>query len=433
MVGIDGLPYTLLTRFCEDGITPRIGELAKTGQLKRMTVTLPEISAVSWPSFMTGKNPGTHGIFGFTDLKSGTYETIYPSFRDLKAPTFWDKLGERGKRSIVINQPGTYPARDIPGVLISGFVAIDLVKAVRPPSWIGRIKRLNYQIDIDTQRSRKDHKFLFGELDRTLEGRKRAVETLWDEDWDYFQVVITGTDRLQHYLWEAIGNEYHDFHAQAINYYRAVDQFVGEMHDRYLKITGESGPGKNFFMLSDHGFCGIAQEVYLNAWLKENGFLNLGTCTRYVSPNLESTCVPKEIGDISDDTQAFALDPGRIYIHRKGRYPRGSVSEAGVEEIMNKIAAGLSALEYNGKKVIQAVHRAKEIYAGPEIGKAPDLVVTPVDGFDLKGSVSGEDIFRRTDLSGMHTWDDAFFWSSSPTPENLNITQLAEIVTRGLV
>jgi len=422
VVGIDGLPCTLLKRFCESGITPRMAELVKAGHLRQMTVTLPEISAVSWPSFMTGSNPGTHGIFGFTDLKSNTYDIVFPAFRDLKAPTFWDKLGEKGKRSIVINQPGTYPARDIPGVLISGFVAIDLVKAVRPPSWIGRIKRLNYQIDIDTQRSRKDHKFLFRELDRTLEGRRRAAFALWDEeDWDYFQVVITGTDRLQHYLWAAIEDEGHEFHTAAMNYYRAVDQFVGEIHDRYLKMTGESGPGVNFFMMSDHGFCGIRQEVYLNAWLKEYGFLSYSFHDH------------KEVGDISDKTQAFALDPGRIYIHRKGRYPRGSVSDDAAGEIIEKIVAGLGALEYNGEKVIQAVHRADEIYSGPEIGRAPDLIVTPVDGFDLKGSVAGEDIFRRTDLTGMHTWDDAFFWSSFETPDKLDITQLANIVTRALV
>ncbi len=284
VVGIDGLPYSLLERLAADGVMPYMGTLAGAGNLSRMKVTLPEISAVSWPSFMTGADPGTHGIYGFTDLKPGSYEMVFPAFRDLKCPTFWDKLGDSGKRCIVLNQPGTYPARPIQGVLVSGFVAIELVKAVYPPSWIGKIKRLNYQIDIDTQLCRKNRRQLFVELDRTLESRRAALDTLWEqEQWDYFQAVVTGTDRLQHYIWSAIEDENHEYHEKVMNYYNAVDSFVKHVHEKYLALTGESGPGKGFFMLSDHGFCAIRQEVYLNAWLAKEGFLRFSSSNRMVS------------------------------------------------------------------------------------------------------------------------------------------------------
>lgn len=422
VVGIDGLPHSLLEKFCKQGVTPHLAKLCQARKPVRMKVTLPEISAVSWPSFMTGAGPGTHGIFGFTDLKPNSYETYFPAFRDLKAPTIWDKLGESGKRSIVINQPGTYPARDIPGIIVSGFVAIELVKAVRPPSWIGRIKQLNYQIDIDTQRARKDHKFLFQELDRTLESRKKAVELLWEEEWDYFQVVVTGTDRLQHYLWSAIEDDSHEYHEKALRYYSAVDEFVGAMHDRYLKISGESGPGKNFFILSDHGFCGIKQEVYINSWLKENGYLYFEKKGEDVS-----------LTNISGETLAFALDPGRIYIHRKGRFPLGAVDKEKADELIEKLKGELEALEFNGEKVIQAVHKGEEIYSGSEVHRAPDIVLTPFDGFDLKASLTDGDVFRRTDLTGMHTWDDAFFWSSVEATENFDITRCAAVVTAPLI
>ncbi len=76
-----------------------------------MKASLPEISAVSWTDFMTGTNSGTHGIFGFTDFKPDSYELRFPNFLDVKAPTFWDTLGAKGKKSIIINQPSTYPAR----------------------------------------------------------------------------------------------------------------------------------------------------------------------------------------------------------------------------------------------------------------------------------------------------------------------------------
>lgn len=421
-MGIDGLPYSLLEKFCEQGVTPYLAELSKAQKPAKMKVTLPEISAVSWPSFMTGTGPGTHGIFGFVDLKPNSYDIYFPAFRDLKAPTIWDKLGESGKRSIVINQPGTYPARDIPGIIVSGFVAIELVKAVRPPSWIGRIKQLNYQIDIDTQRARKEHKFLFQELDRTLQSRKKAVELLWDEEWDYFQVVVTGTDRLQHYLWSAIEDGAHEYHEKALRYYSEVDEFVRDVHEKYLKISGESGVGENFFILSDHGFCGIKQEVYINSWLREKGYLHFEKEGEDIS-----------LADVSEKTLAFALDPGRIYIHRKGRFPKGWVEEEMANELIERLKKEFEALEFNGERVIQAVHKRGEIYAGPEVHRAPDIVLTPFDGFDLKASIVGKGVFRRTDLTGMHTWDDAFFWSSSQVEENFEITSCASVVIASLL
>ena len=93
--GIDGLPHSMIEKFIDQGVMPYMGTLAKAGNLTKMKVTLPEISAVSWPSFMTGSNPGTHGIYGFTELRPGSYDMYFPAFKDLKCPTFWDKLGEK--------------------------------------------------------------------------------------------------------------------------------------------------------------------------------------------------------------------------------------------------------------------------------------------------------------------------------------------------
>ena len=111
VVGLDGVPASMVSRFMNDGVMPRLREISERGTMTSMTVSLPEISSVSWTTFMTGKNPGEHGIFGFTDLHPGTYKTSFPSFREVKTQTIWDRLGEKKMRSVVINQPATYPAR----------------------------------------------------------------------------------------------------------------------------------------------------------------------------------------------------------------------------------------------------------------------------------------------------------------------------------
>src|SRR3990172_271844 len=334
----------------------------------------------------------------------------FPSFKDLRVPTFWERVGEKGKRCIVINQPSTYPAKKINGVLVSGFVAIDMAKAVTPISYAEKLRAMGYQIDIDTQRAREDHHFLFKELDKTTKGREKAVDFFWEnEEWDYFQVVITGTDRLHHYLWDALIDEGHPYHQQFINYYKKIDAFVKKVYDKFQKETDGDPSQGEFFMLSDHGFTLIKKEVYLNKWLEEKSYL------KFDSQN------PESVEQISGESKAFVLDPSRIYINLKGKYPKGFVKKSDAQGLKEEIKAKLEDLKFDGERVIKKIFERDEIYSGPFAEQGPDLVALSNPGFDLKGSVAKKEIFGRTKISGMHTWDDAFFWSAEKTNDNLNI------------
>jgi len=429
VIGLDGVPYTLLQKLTANGTMPNVARLNSLGHLSQMKVTLPEISAVSWPSFMTGTNPGTHGIYGFIDPKPESYDIRFPNFRDLKAPTFWDRIGEKKKRSVVINQPSTYPAREIPGVLVSGFVALSLKKAVSPLRILADLERLDYKIDVDTARARQDHDFLFEELDSTLKTRRAAALHFWEnEDWDLMQIVVTGTDRLMHYLWVAIEDESHERHGQAMEYFRRIDDFIGEFYAKFESDSGRKDEGEGFFMLSDHGFCGIKQEVRVNVWLAGNGFLSF------------EKDEPSNIEDIAEGSKAFAVAPGRIFLNRSGRFPKGGVDDASARSIMDEIKSGLSGLTCDGDPVIQHVFERDEVYTGPETRNAPDLIPVGHHGYDLKDTVKEKELFGRTNLTGMHTWDDAFFWSLDAPPagsppdggSELEITQLAGIIMETL-
>src|SRR5688572_19532647 len=131
LLGLDGVGAPLVEALIDAGVMPRLAALRRLGTLARMTSTLPTISSVSWTSFMTGVNPGRHGIYGFTDVKPDSYGIIFPNYSHVRAPTIWDALGAEGRRAVVLNVPGTYPAKDICGVMVSGFVAVSLERAVR--------------------------------------------------------------------------------------------------------------------------------------------------------------------------------------------------------------------------------------------------------------------------------------------------------------
>ncbi len=418
VVGLDGTPHSLVKRLTEDGTMRSIGRITSRGSLNRMTVSIPEISSVSWTSFMTGTNPGRHGIFGFIDLKPGGYKLGFPSFRDLRMPTFWDLLGEQRKRCIIINQPSTYPARPVPGVLISGFVAIDLRKAVFPPEMASELQSGGYQIDVDTARARRDHDFLIEDLDRTLKSRWMAIEKCWKQDWDYFQVVFTGTDRLQHYLWDALEDENHKYRSAFLDYYRKVDELVGRIYEMFGEVSS-GGEGEGFFLLSDHGFTGLNREVHLNAWLAREGYLSFSEDG-------------KGLEGMRNGSRAFALDPGRIFINAADRFPSGCVPSEQVIELRHEIAAKLKDLELEGSPAVKEVFTREDVYEGPYVAEAADLLVLSQYGFDLKGSVKPGEVFRTSDLKGMHTWDDAFLWWAGPELADVHIESVAGMIAKAL-
>lgn len=357
-----------------------------------MTVSIPEISSVSWSSFMTGTQAGEHGIYGFVDLTPGTYQYRFPNFSDLKAPTFFDELGLNKKRSVIINLPATYPARPMPGVLISGFVALDLEKAVYPSSYLPMLKQAGYQVDVDAGKGRDKKREFLADLHCALKIRKQVADILWEkEKWDVFMFTVTETDRLQHFLYDAYDDSRHPFHGEFEGFYHEVDQVAGS----FLQRAAARGDVE-IVALSDHGFGPIKSEIYLNPILKKHGYFSL------------SNAAPRSLANISPEATAFALDPSRIYIHRQGKYFKGRVAENDARKIREELKQLFENYELGGEKVIRKAYFKEELYSGDQIAAAPDLVLLSNPGFDLKGGLEKDPETGNSHFTGMHRQDNAF-------------------------
>lgn len=392
VLGIDGVPYSLLSRFIKDGIMPNLANLAKKGTLTTMTASIPEVSSTSWSTFMTGVNPGKHGIYGFVELQKRTYKWRFPDSNDIKSDTLWDIAGRNGKKSIVLNVPSTYPAKELKGTLTAGFVALDLKKATYPEAAYEYLKSIEYRIDVDTQKAQESLGALAEDIDKTFSIRKKTILHFLDNhEWDLFIGVITETDRLHHYLWIALQDEGHLQHNFFLNFYKKLDAFIGEMYSR----TGDDIP---FIMISDHGFTTIKKEVYINCWLKEKGYLKLKKGN------------PDSFEEIHEDSKVFALDPARFYIHLKGKYLFGSVEAHEYEGLRQRLKEELLSLVIDGEKVIRTVMFKEDIYNGSLYDDAPDFVALPNDGYDLKGSINKNHVAGKGFLTGGHTREDAFFF-----------------------
>lgn len=394
IIGLDGVPHPLIERFAADGTMPNMAEILKTGTLRKMESAVPDISCVAWSTVITGKNPGEHGIYGFMNLAPGTYNFSFPNFNDLKAGTFWQE--ESSRRYAIINIPATYPAAPLNGSLISGFVSIDLGRATYPKSLIPELKKLDYRIDVDATKGHQDMDAFLKDLDETLESRIRTYRYLWNkEEWDTFFLVFTGTDRLGHFLFEAFEDDGHPYNGEFRRHFSRIDEIIGEINDRL-------GSDDLFMMLSDHGFGVIDREVNVNRFLQQEGFL------RVANPK------PGSFNGISDGTAAFALDPARIYVNLRGRYPKGCVDPADRDRIAGEVADAFEGLSIEGRPVARRICRRGDIYSGPCKETAPDLVILPHDGFDLKARLTAKELTSKGVFTGKHTQDDAFLFIRSP-------------------
>ncbi|MCL4473141.1 MAG: alkaline phosphatase family protein [Actinobacteria bacterium] len=398
VIGLDGTPFSFLQREIGAGNLPNMAGLFARGRFGPMETEIPTVSSAAWASFMTGKNPGEHGIYGFTDRKPGTYELYFPNYSTLKAEPVWERLGRQGKRCCVINVPSTYPARPLNGILVSGFVAPNLQRAVYPAEAYEYLRKAGYRIDVDASLGRESIDALLEDLHLTLDRRQEAfLHFQAQEDWDLFAPVFTGTDRLHHFLWRRYEEGDPTYAPEFVRFYQRLDEKVGELVEALR-------PGTDLFMLSDHGFCSIKKEIYLNKLLRDRGLLEF---------TVED---PVTIADIDPSrTKAYCLDPGRVYLNLAGREPGGIVKPEDAGRILDELTGMLLGLKDpdSGEAMVERVARAEELYHGPAAGTAPDLVAVPNRGFDFKGSMRSPGWIGRGHLEGMHTYDDAFFFTTA--------------------
>jgi len=399
VLGLDGLPFSLTQELGASGKFPHLARLSSASQTKSIQAELPELSPVNWTSFYTASGPETHGVFGFTHIDPSTYQLYITDFTRVQVPTIFDRLGDKGLMSKVINLPNTYPARALRGMLVAGFVAPDLEHAVYPRVLAGILGSKGYKLEADTERGCKDYDLLLSELRATLDSRRMALDMLWsDLAWDLFVFVLTETDRLGHFLFPAMVDSSDPWRGPVMDLLRKWDALIGEVLDRFEALPEP----KRLLALADHGFTPLDTEVDINVWLQRMGYLRLAR-----SPEHEL-----DASSIGDESTALAMDPGRIYIHDQKRFARGRVPRAQVKTLREEIRAGLLELTWQGRPVMAQVHRGDELYHGCRLSMVPDLVCSPNPGCDLKAKFDRTDIFGFFGRRGMHSAGDVFCYDS---------------------
>jgi predicted AlkP superfamily phosphohydrolase/phosphomutase len=396
VLGLDGTPFTFLQRMLKGGHMPNFARITKGAGFTRMNSVYPTVSSVAWTCYMTGVNPARHDIFGFVDRKPHSYETTIPTARRIKTEMLWETLSDAGKRVIVMNVPVTYPPRQVNGILVGGFLSPKLERAVYPPDKAPLIQSLGYRIDTDPWLARESKDKLFVDVEDCLARRQKTMLHLMDnEPWDFFQCHVMETDRLYHFSWEQYETDDPVYAPRFYQVIHHIDDLLGEVLERVEQT------GAELMVLSDHGFCTLKYQVYINTWLADKGWL------AWPDP------MPKRVRlqDVGPNCSVYSLDPGRIFINLEGREPQGTVPAAAYDEWRERIAgAAMAELRdpETGEPMLETVLKREEIYHGSGLERAADLILVPRRGYDLKGAFGKPRLtFKGDALVGMHTYDDA--------------------------
>jgi len=411
-IGLDGFPHSLARRFMDEGLMPNLKALAERGTLKRIKSVFPTVSGVAWSAFQTGKNPAEFGVFGFIELQKD-FGLYIPNHTDIKCRTMWQQLTKSGKKFAALGIPMTYPVPDLDGFMVSGFLAPELdERAVSNPQVLERLKKTHYEIDTDPSVAVQSIDRFREDLTRVSQARQNTALSLLQEetDWDFFFLHVMDTDRINHFMWryqfDAEG-ENRDFF---LSFYRQIDEFLG----RVKEIAGDD---YELMVCSDHGFCGLTWEFQLNRWLKSQGYLDYDNAPE------------KGFQAIRAGSRAVSLVPGRVHILTESNWPAGCVTEKEYEPFRQELMEALRNIRHpeTGEVVCKQILRREEAFKGRFIDAAPDIVIDPCNGYDLKSRLGSGHLFEKGPRSGMHTYDDAMLLVSGGLESIAEADSIADV------
>ncbi len=408
IIGFDGATFDLICPWAEQGYLPNLAQLMQNGVHGHLRSTLPPVTSPAWPTFMTGCNPGKHGVFDFIQPQ-GTHFSLVNSTR-IKQPTIWQRLSHAGRRVGVLNVPVTYPPQPLNGFMVTGILSPKNAKICYPENLISR-----YESGLGKYRVAPNVQYKPGteaEFAQDIYSLVRAhgdwgLTFMQQEAWDVLMVHFIALDIMKHALWRFMDQTHPRYeptvHEHAIrDGYALVDAYIGRMLNQLPADT-------NVIVMSDHGFGPLHKMVNLNIYLMQKGLLKLKAdpwtqlkafafqhgitpsgafkvaskvgiqnLAARVSKNTRNQIVGKFLSFDSVDwrrTVAYSMGHvGQIYLNMAGREPAGIVTEADYGAKRQEVAAALRELQdEDGRPLVTDIIPREATYHGPYTQFGPDL------------------------------------------------------------
>jgi predicted AlkP superfamily phosphohydrolase/phosphomutase len=390
LLGLDGATFTILDHLVAEGVMPNLAELYRKGARGDLMSTPTPLTPQAWTSLATGRSPGHHGIIDFLRPEHGPHGVYWRlnDSREIHCETIWKYASRHGRRVTVLNYIYLSPPEPIHGHTIPGFTSgRHLRRSSYPPNLFERlqqvpgldVKALGMDLQVEQEALQEMEPQRWCEWIRHHIERERIwfgiLEHLMaEEPSDLTAIVLDGVDKIQHLAYRFLDpallpQQPTPWETEVIatcrDYFRQVDQFLGAI----LRRIGRWG---RVFLASDHGFAATTEVVYINKWLYDQGWLHwrgefaedekLSNFGDRLANLANAIDLPR--------SQAYALTPSI----------NGILIVAPPEErgaIRAEIAGRLLDLRGpDGGRVVTEVRTREEVFPGPFVDRAPDLLLT---------------------------------------------------------
>ncbi len=401
-IGLDGATFTVLNELTRElpgvGVTmPFLRQFLQTGTQAKLRSTPNPLTPPAWVSIMTGRTPGQHGVFDFVrfeDKGEDVYFTLYDA-RDIRTETLWSMASRQARTVVALNFPFTAPPRPVAGSLVPGFVPWrHLRRNTSPPDLYERLKEIPgfdpKELAWDFERENQTLTYMAqADLENWVqyhivreEQWFRVAEKLLQEDQpDLMAVLFDGTDKLQHQVWAFLDPALfpsqpapwqQSLRNSCLDYFRKLDGYLAQLVDL-------AGPEAQVFMASDHGFTATTEVVRINAFLHEKGYL----AWRQTEDESADVVQRREASNFAyldwQNTLAYCPTPSSNGIVIRVAHQPGEpgIAPEAYESFRAKLIRDLESLtdERSGERIIQAILKREEVYAGPATPEAPDLTL----------------------------------------------------------
>lgn len=408
IIGFDGATFNLIRPWAEQGYLPNLARLMAGGVHGDLTSTLPPVTSPAWPTFVTGCNPGKHGVFDFIQ-PHGAHFTLVNSTQ-IKQPTIWQRLSQLNYHIGVMNVPVTYPPQPVNGFQIGCLLTPKGAEASYPAGLIARYEAQlgPYRIVPNVQYKPGNEIEFRDDLYDLIHTRgKWALHLIEHEPWDAFMVHFLAMDLMKHALWRFMDHTHPRHEASPYEHairdgYALVDEYIG-------RLMAKLPPDAGVMVMSDHGFGPLRNMVNLNVFFMQKGLLKLkrdpwtqlkAFAFRYgltpsaayqwiarlglqnviarVSKNTRNNIVGKFLSFENVDwnrTIAYSMGHvGQVYLNLAGREPQGIIPPAQYEQRLQEVMAVLHELrDDDGRPILSQLIRGDQTYQGPYAHKGADL------------------------------------------------------------
>jgi predicted AlkP superfamily phosphohydrolase/phosphomutase len=416
-VGLDGATFDVIDPLIAKGKLPALEKLLASGTRARLASTVPPLSAPAWVSFMTGTNPGRHGVFHFRAMDEGTLGSSLVGSWAYRGRTIFDYASRAGLDVLAFRVPMTYPPWPLQGVMVAGFPTPDPRTNYSSPAEvaerIGPLVKLSpfkaMMANLDAQIENIDYY-----LERST---KALVELAAERDADLFCYVNSATDWIAHKFWRYSDPRAPGYEPRATDNGTLLESFYEKVDASLGALLDEAADDALVIVLSDHGtgprtvnrfntnawleelglwersprnMSGSALKTEVIQWVKKNvpGKTSLKPWLWQKFPPLRSALRSSAQG-LRDYGGAMNSARSRTYrmslhdhvegvnVNLVGREPDGIVEAGDFESTRELVIEAARSMTdpATGRRLFHAVHKREELYEGAHAHLAPDVVL----------------------------------------------------------